>query len=192
MVRVVVCEGWERWMGWEEVGRVWVPPSPNMPTPSTALLYPGMCLFEGTNCSEGRGTTLPFHLVGAPWVDARFAEEAQKTECDGVVVREAHFTPTSGRFSGEVVSGVQVHVTDASCLEPLHLALTLMCLLHRLYPHKLVWREERGSFWVDKLWGNTKLREGVDKGESADEILARAHDDVVWFEAARQPFLLYS
>ena len=117
VARVIQVEGWRPDVRYGDTGLPWVMPSPNMPTPDTALVYPGTCLFEGTNLSEGRGTTRPFELIGAPYVDHRWAERLNSRGLPGVRFREAYFTPSFSKHQGKVCGGVQVHITDPYALE---------------------------------------------------------------------------
>src|SRR5690606_31303226 len=112
-LQVIPLEGWRRGMTYKETGLPWIAPSPNMPTLDTVRVYAGTAFFEGTNLSEGRGTTQPFELIGAPWIDAEvLSEEANGLRLPGVYFRPTHFTPTFSKHQGEHCSGVQVHVTD--------------------------------------------------------------------------------
>ncbi len=117
---VVPCRGWQREMWWDSTGLPWVPPSPNMPALETATLYPGLCLIEATTLSEGRGTTRPFHLVGAPWIwRSGWSNELRRLELAGVAFRLTRFRPEFGKHAGEVCSGIELHITDRLALEPL-------------------------------------------------------------------------
>lgn len=141
--------GWRRDMMFADTGLPWVPPSPNMPTPATALVYAGTGLLEGTNVSEGRGSCTPFELVGAPWMDRRLAERmramAAAGTTRGVAFREAYFTPTFSKHQGASVTGVQLHVWDAARFEAVRTALALLTAVKALYPHKFEWRSPSGA-----------------------------------------------
>jgi len=139
-VRVVELEGWTRDMLWAATGLPWVMPSPNMPTPETALVYAGTGIVEGTTLSEGRGTTRPFEIVGAPWVDARLAPALTALGLPGVLFRPTTFTPTFHAFAGELVRGVQLHVSDAVAFEPVRTGVLLVETVARLYPEDFGWR----------------------------------------------------
>ncbi|CAI5472426.1 unnamed protein product [Closterium sp. Yama58-4] len=177
---------------------LWVPPSPNMPTPTTALVYAGTCLIEGTNLSEGRGTTLPFQLIGAPFMDHRFAQAVRDQRCPGCAIREAYFSPVAGKYSGKQVCGIEIHVTDPASFEPLHLALILLITARSIYPSHFHWRNDsptnspNGPFWIDKLAGSDSLRNGIDSGRSVDEIKAGWQPQLMWFSTIRAQYLLYS
>src|SRR5262249_36094595 len=119
-IEVVPCQGWRREMYFEETSLPWVLPSPNMPTVETALVYPGQCLLEGTNLSEGRGTTRPFELCGAPWLDGSVvAARLNREELPGVIFRAASFQPTFQKYAGRQCGGVQLHVIDRRAFQPL-------------------------------------------------------------------------
>lgn len=168
---VVEMHGWSRDMLWADTGLEWIMPSPNMPTPLTALAFVGTALFEGTSLSEGRGTTRPFELVGAPWIDDRYVDELNRRGLAGVRFRSTSFTPTFSKWQGEAVRGVQLHVQDVRDFDPLVTATTMLVVAHQLYPDDFAWREpmwengvERPHF-IDLLWGGPKLRRLV---ETAD------------------------
>ena len=193
-LHVVQVSGWRRREVWHETGLPWVMPSPNMPTPDTALLYPGTGLFEGTVLSEGRGTTRPFELVGAPFVDHRWAGALNELELPGVRFREAYFTPTFGKHEKAVCGGVQVHVTDPEQVEAIEVATHMIVAARQLYPD-FAWRQDSWDavrpFWIDKLTGSARLRTMIDGGASADEVIAAWRDELADFVRARRPYLLY-
>src|SRR5262249_25466471 len=157
---VVPMRGWRRAMLWEDTGLPWVPPSPNMPTPDTARVYPGGCLIEGTNLSEGRGTTRPFEWVGAPWLDAhRYPEALGAERLPGVSFRPARFQPTFQKHAGRVCGGVQIHVTERSRFKPFLTGLAIIAVARRLAPRAFRWRQppyefENRKLPIDILLGN--------------------------------------
>jgi molybdopterin-guanine dinucleotide biosynthesis protein MobB len=175
----------------------WVLPSPNMPSRETALVYPGMCLLEGTNLSEARGTTRPFEIVGAPWLDAeRAADRANALGLPGVVFRPHVFRPTFHKFAGQDCGGVQLHVTDEGTFHPYETGLRLVKLLRDLDPGRFRWRTETYEYRsdvpaIDLLAGTPRYRELVDAGESLDSWIATFPADVARFAPARQKSLLY-
>lgn len=175
----------------------WVLPSPNMPTRDTALVYPGMCLLEGTNLSEARGTTRPFEIVGAPWIDAGVAaDRANALVLPGVAFRPHVFRPTFHKFAGLDCGGVQLHVTDPEAFRPYETGLRLVKLLRDLDPSRFRWRTETYEYRsdvpaVDLLAGTARYRELVDAGESLDAWIATFPSDVARFAPARQRSLLY-
>ena len=139
---VLPMKGWERAMWFDQTGLPWVMPSPNMPTLDTATVYPGMCLFEGTNVSEGRGTTRPFELVGAPFVESeRFARELNLLRLPGVYFRAASFRPTFHKFAGELCGGAQLHVTERDQFMPYRTGLEIIRTIRRLYGDLFAWKE---------------------------------------------------
>jgi uncharacterized protein YbbC (DUF1343 family) len=201
-LEVVRCEGWRRDMYFDETGLPWVYPSPNMPTLDTAILYPGMCLIEGTNLSEGRGTTRPFHLVGAPWLDAaRFTDLCRKGALDndlrGVAFRAATFEPRFQKFAGEPCHGVEVTVTDRHALDALLLGLVVIEAALRAAPDAFRWRTETYEFVddpiaIDLLCGSAEARVGLEsRVRPRDLVAAWAAERAAWDEEHRQPCLLY-
>jgi uncharacterized protein YbbC (DUF1343 family) len=186
---VVQMSDWHRDRTFAETGLTWVMPSPNMPTPDTALLYPGTCLFEATNLSEGRGTTRPFEIIGAPYIDYKWAEALAAREIAGVQFREAYFTPTFSKNLGKVCGGVQIHVTDPSALEAITVATHMMVEGKRLYA-EFDWRGDAGR-WIDLLTGSTRFREMLVAGAPATEIVGAWHDELSDWNRRRREYLLY-
>lgn len=167
---VVAARGWQRDQWHDATGLPWVMPSPNMPTLDTALVYPGACLLEGTDLSEGRGTTRPFEVVGAPGLDAeRLAGLLAAMSLPGVVARPLHFLPTFQKHAGELCGGVQVHVTDRRAFRPVLTYVSLLAAVRRLDPDRGLWRSppyeyEADRLPIDILAGGAELREAVDGG----------------------------
>ncbi|KAG6546608.1 hypothetical protein Mapa_011797 [Marchantia paleacea] len=190
-LEVVAMNGWDRSMYFRDTGLLWVPPSPNIPSSETCLFYLGMALFEGSNCSEGRGTALPFQMIGASWIDYHLVEHLQQHDCPGVLFREACFTPSSSKFASKTIDGLQVHITDAKLFNPIRTALTILCSLLKLYPKHFQWRVDGSVYWVDMLLGTNRIREGISRGESVDELMASWQDDVMWFYVMRRKYLIY-
>lgn len=191
---VVEMEGWRRDMRFADTGLLWVMPSPNMPTPDTALLYIGTCLFEGTNLSEGRGTTRPFELIGAPYVDHRWADWLTSRNLPGVLFREAYFNPVISKHLGKVCGGVQVHITDPAALDAIAVAVEMLVGLKTLYPD-FAWRQDSWDtarpFWIDKLTGSTRLRTQIDAGASAATVTASWRRETAEFTTRRRRHLRY-
>lgn len=159
---VVPCEGWEREMRFADFGGVWIPPSMGIPRFDSALLYPGTCLFEGTNLSEGRGTTAPFEIIGAPFVNAdRLASAMNAKRLPGVYFRPVYFKPTFSKHEGQLCRGVYVHVLDGAALRPVELGVTLLFTIKELFPEFafLPPVRENGRPFIDLLCGESKLRE---------------------------------
>ena len=167
-VEVVKCEGWERWMWWDETGLPWVSPSPAMATLDTATVYPGTCLVEGTNLSEGRGTSHPFEWVGAPFADEdEVANLLNSLGLKGVKFRPIRFVPATSKHAGEVCKGVQVHVTDRDEFSPVRTGLCVVAAFKQLYRQNFLWREAT----FDRLMGSKSVREAMD---DTDEPIAVA------------------
>ncbi|MFQ5444465.1 MAG: exo-beta-N-acetylmuramidase NamZ domain-containing protein, partial [Nitrospinales bacterium] len=195
---IVPMKGWQRSMWYDETGLTWVAPSPNMPTLSTATVYPGMCLVEGTHLSEGRGTTLPFELCGAPYIDPRqLVEQLQKENLPGVFARPCFFKPGFQKWAGETCGGIQLHVTDREKFKPFLTGLAVLRAIARLYPDRFAWRTEPYEFVsdrlaIDLLYGNPDWREKLVGGQpSLLAIEETWHDELETFKKIRQQFLLY-
>lgn len=184
-LNVVRVEGWKGRAA--DTGLPWVPPSPNMPTQDTAKLYPGTGLFEGTVLSEGRGTTRPFEIIGAPGIDWRWAEDLNAAELPGVRFRETAFVPTFSKHANTLCGGVQVHRTGDD-VDPIRTAVTMIVTARRRYPQVFGWRPDD---MIDKLSGSDRLRTMVDRGADAAEIVDSWQDDVTDFRRQREPHLLY-
>lgn len=194
---VVPCSGWQRDQLFDETGLPWVPPSPNMPSLETALLYPGLCLIEATTLSEGRGTTRPFHLVGAPWVDARrLVDRLRGLHLPGVAFRASWFRPEFQKHAHQVCAGIELHVTDRNALQPLALGIHLLKAFHDLHPQDFSWRSQPYEFVsdvpaLDLLTGSAETRETVENGGSPGTLLARWHEAVELFDGSLEGVLLY-
>lgn len=186
-LETVRMSGWRRGDFFDTTGLPWVPPSPNMPTPETALVYPGTCLFEGTNLSEGRGTTRPFELLGAEGIDAGWAEAANALELPGVRFREAYFTPTFSKFQGKTVGGVQLHVHDRESYDPVRTGIALLITSKRVWSG-WAWRSDN---WIDKLTGSSKVRTMIDAGAGTDEVVGAWQEDLAAFRRLRAEHLMY-
>jgi uncharacterized protein YbbC (DUF1343 family) len=196
-LRIVPVAGWTREMDFEDTGLPWVPPSPNMPAMSTARVYPGGCLIEGTTLSEGRGTTLPFELVGAPWLDARaLAERLRREAGDGVAYRAASFRPMFQKHAATVCAGIQVIVTDRRRYLPFEGYLAILAAARAIGGDRFGWRTEPYEFEserlaIDLLFGNRWLREGLEEGVPVPELAARWSGALEEFRERRESYLLY-
>lgn len=196
-LRVVELEGWRRAMLWPETGLAWVPPSPNMPTPATALVYPGGCLVEGTTLSEGRGTTTPFELVGAPWLDGRaLAERLRERAPAGALFRAASFRPMFHKYAGRPCGGVQVIVGEPGCFRPFETYLVLIAEARALAPGEFAWRSEPYEFETDRaaidlLLGRPELRERLEAGLGLAELAEGWEAQLAAFAELRARALLY-
>jgi uncharacterized protein YbbC (DUF1343 family) len=187
-LKVVRMKNWKRAMWYDQTGLPWVPPSPNIPTLASAAVYPGTCLIEGTNVSEGRGTTLPFELIGAPWIDgARLAEEMRKADLPGVIFRPAGFTPTFSKHQGQVCQGVQIIVMERDRFEAVRTGVHLIRAIKSLWPGKFEWRPSS----IDRLSGTDRLRLAIDRGDSPETILASWEAALEEYDAVRRKYLLY-
>ncbi|HEY5787074.1 MAG TPA: DUF1343 domain-containing protein [Microlunatus sp.] len=189
---VIMVRGWRTDELFADTGLPLILPSPNMPTPQTALLYPGTCLFEATNLSEGRGTTKPFELIGAPYVDHRWATDLTKAKLRGVEFREAYFTPTFSKHVGVVCGGVQVHVTDPAKVDAIAVATHMMVALRDRYD-AFAWRtgDNPPGRWIDLLTGSSRFRTQFDGGAPAQEIMGAWRSELAEFDRRRRPYLLY-
>jgi uncharacterized protein YbbC (DUF1343 family) len=194
---VIPMSGWRRAMLWEETGLPWVPPSPNMPTPDTARVYPGACLIEATNLSEGRGTTRPFEWVGAPFIDAKDLAGALNAEgLPGVSFRPCRFRPTFHKWKGRACGGVQLHVTDRRRFKPYVTGLVLIATVLHLYPRHFRWRKppyefERRQLPIDILCGTDRIRRQIEAKHPLAQIEAAWQPALHAFVRSRQPYLLY-
>ncbi|WP_031088013.1 exo-beta-N-acetylmuramidase NamZ domain-containing protein [Streptomyces sp. NRRL WC-3549] len=184
---VVTMSGWRRSDFFDATGLPWVPPSPNMPTPDTALVYSGTCLFEGTNLSEGRGTTRPFELLGAEGIDHRWAAAVNALDLPGVAFREAYFAPVFSKFEGKTVGGVQLHVHDRAAFDPVRTGIALLVTAKRTWSG-FAWRADD---WIDKLTGSTRVRTMIDAGADTDEVVGAWAADLAAFRRVRREYLLY-
>jgi uncharacterized protein YbbC (DUF1343 family) len=186
---VVEVSGWRRDQLFGETGLQWVPPSPNMPTEDTALLYPGTCLFEGTVLAEGRGTTRPFETIGAPKIDWRWAEKLNAAGLPGVRFRENYFVPASGtKFVGETCGGVQVHITEPREVDAIRTAVTMIVTARQLYPGVFGWRKDN---YIDKLAGSDRLRKMVNASAGVADIIGSWRGELAEFDRMRRNYLIY-
>ena len=195
---VVPCEGWRREMFWSDTQLPFIPPSPNMPTPDTALVYPGMCLGEGTNVSEGRGTCRPFEQFGAPWLDSQaLVARLEREKLPGVIFRPVGFTPTFDKFRGESCSGAFIHVTDRQAFLPLRTGIAIFQAVREVGGAKFSWREDAYEFVedvpaFDLLCGTDQVRRGLEEGWALDKLVEGFSAQSEAFEKQRRPYLLYS
>jgi len=195
---VVPMLGWRRGMAWEDTGLPWVAPSPNMPTPDTARVYPGGCLVEGTNLSEGRGTTRPFEWIGAPYLDGpRLARALERRGLPGVRFRPVGFEPAFHKWKSQRCGGVQIHVTDAARFKPFAAYLALIAEARRQAPRHFRWRRppyefERVRLPMDLLCGGPGIRRAIERGVSLARLETSWRPDLARFARARRPYLLYS
>jgi uncharacterized protein YbbC (DUF1343 family) len=192
---VIPAQGWRRRDYWDTTGLPWVMPSPNLPNLEGALVYPGQVLLEGTNLSEGRGTTRPFELFGAPFLEPGRIK-ALVGDLPGVVLREACFEPTFHKWAGELCRGFQLHVTDRQAFKPYYTTLALLAAMRLLYPDKSAWRQppyeyENERLPIDLLTGDNALREALDQGVPIKDLEAAWQAELDEFLKTRHEFFLY-
>ncbi|MDH4211383.1 MAG: DUF1343 domain-containing protein [candidate division WOR-3 bacterium] len=196
-LRIVKMRGWRRSDHYDQTSLFWNMPSPNMPHFSTAMIYPGMCLIEGTNVSEGRGTTRPFEIFGAPWVDAkRLLCELNRKRIPGAAFRPVHFIPTFHKYRGELCAGLQIYVKDCRKFKPITAGLEIIRTLYRLFPGSFRWRDppyefEKKKMPFDILIGNRWVREGIEQGARIRTLQERWMPELKKYRMARKKYLLY-
>ena len=196
-LEIIECRGWRRSMGWSDTGLPWVAPSPNLPTPVSCLVYPGMVLLEGTNLSEGRGTTKPFEYFGAPYLNIeRLLDLLGQEHLEGVMIRPCHFEPTFQKYAGTMCAGGQLHVTDPATFQPVRTAITILRAARELAPREFSWSKppyeyEENLMPIDLIWGHNGLRHRIDDGATVDEVLEGVQEDLDSFKEDTRDFLIY-
>ena len=188
-LHVIEMQNWKRAMWFDETGLPWVPTSPAMPHLSTTILYPGMCLLEGTNLSLGRGTSLPFEICGAPWLAERgyaMAEELNALCLPGIRFRPIVFTPSASHHAGSECQGVQVHILDRDALRPVTMGLHLITIVRRMASEAWAWNPH-----FDRLAGGSDVRSALEAGTSVDEIVASWTESISKFSHQSEKYLLY-
>jgi uncharacterized protein YbbC (DUF1343 family) len=196
-LEVVAMKGWTRDQYFDRTGLAWIPPSPNIPTLDSAIVYPGTVLLEGTNVSEGRGTTRPFEFVGAPWVDPDpFAASLNVLGLPGVHFRPIAFEPTFHKHAGTLCGGCQIHVTDRATFQPVAAGVAVIDAFRRAGPGAFAWRDPPYEYEHDKppidiLYGSAALREGLAKGRTAADLTVQAAADARAFLDTRKAWLIY-
>jgi uncharacterized protein YbbC (DUF1343 family) len=174
-VIVIRLQGWRRNMLFQDTSRSWVPPSPNMPVFNTTLLYPGQVLLEGTNLSEGRGTTVPFELVGAPFINPyQLVEQLERYEHPGLFFRPVRFVPTFDKWCGQSCGGVAIHLVDAYAVRSFAATITTLAAICQLWPSEMQWlpppyEYEQIKMPIDILYGSSRLRERLAKDQPFDQ-----------------------
>ncbi len=197
-LHVVELTGWKRSMLFDETGLPWVPPSPNMPTLDTALCYPGQCLLEGTTLSEGRGSTRPFEIFGAPFIDPHaLAEKLSALDLPGVTYRPLWFQPTFQKHAGQQCGGLMLHVTDRRAFRPFATGLAVVAAVRELWPHQFRWRTEtyefvQGILAIDLLFGTDRVRRDIERGVGLAEIRSSWAGTEAAFASGRQKYLRYA
>jgi uncharacterized protein YbbC (DUF1343 family) len=196
-LEVIAMRGWAREMYFDRTGLAWIAPSPNIPTLDSAIVYPGTVLFEGTNVSEGRGTTRPFEFVGAPWVDPEpFAAELNARGLPGVRFRPMAFEPTFHKHAGTVCGGCQIHVRDRASFRPVAVGIALIEAFRRAGPDRFAWRDPPYEYEytkppIDILYGSAALRDGLATGRSAAQLSHDNDEAARQFLETRTPWLIY-
>lgn len=196
-LEVILLDGWKRDMWFDDTGLSWVPPSPNMPSLSTAIVYPGMCLLEGTNISEGRGTTRPFEIFGAPWIKSfELCEKLNELKLPGVKFIPWRFTPMFSKYAGQTCDGAMMFVTDRKVFRPVLTAITIIKTIHELYPEKFKFINPPYEFEIEKLpfdilCGTPEIRRMIEGGPKIDEIKDFIDRNAREYQAKLQKYLLY-
>lgn len=196
-LEVSPLEGWPREAFFDETTLPWIMPSPNLPTLDSAIVYPGTVLLEGTNLSEGRGTTRPFELLGAPWIDGEaLVAEVTQLGLDGVVFRPTHFEPTFQKHANRTCGGCQIHVSDRRTFQPVRTTVALLQAIRRADPGSFAWRPppyeyETVTLPIDILSGSQRLREQIDADAPTEEIVASWQPDLDAFGQTRREYLIY-
>ena len=196
-LEVIVAAGWDRRSYFEDTGLPWVMPSPNMPLVETAVVYPGQVILEGTNLSEGRGTTRPFELFGAPYLDPDAVRQGiDPAALEGAVLRQVHFKPTFNKWSGSMCRGFQIHIVDRSAFRPYRATLAIISSIVNLYPEKFRWSEPPYEYVhdrmpVDVILGDAAVRTALEQGRSVLEMERQWTPSLERFREVRSRFLLY-
>lgn len=194
---IIPLKGWKRNQWFDKTGLPWVMPSPNMPTLDSATVYPGMCLFEGTILSEGRGTTRPFEIFGAPFIEPeKMVKRLNDFKLKGVIFRPLYFTPTFNKFSGKLCGGAQIHVIDREKFKPFKTAVAILLTVKELYPEINLWREPPYEYEFEKLpfdilAGSERLRKEIEEGKSLKDMQSWWNEELEDFEKIRKNYLLY-
>lgn len=197
-LEVIPCDGYRRYLWQDETSVPWVMPSPNMPSLDTAIVYPGLCLFEGTNVSEGRGTTRPFEIFGAPWLDAdRTSQALNDLRLPGVQFRPVNFRPTFQKWQGQMCGGVQLHVTDRETFRSVRSGLAILQQMRAQDPSRFAWRTETYEFVndrlaIDLLFGRDRERQAIERQIPWMEIVKEWGAEEIEFLSKRKPYLIYS
>ncbi|MFD1413340.1 exo-beta-N-acetylmuramidase NamZ family protein [Oceanobacillus jeddahense] len=189
---VIPMEGWKRRMYFDDTNLFWVPPSPNTPVIDMAILYPGTCLIEGTNVSEGRGTTKPFEWIGAPFIDGqKLAKVYNDKSLPGVLARPISFVPTYQKYKGEVCNGVQLHIENRNTLHALQAGVALVETIATIYPNQFQFiQNEKEKYFFDLLAGTKRLRKYILTGKAV-RYLEESQQELDEFNKTRKKYLLY-
>lgn len=191
---VLTMRNWQRSLWYDDTYLPYVQPSPNLPTCDALTLYPGTCLIEGTGCSEGRGTTRPFELIGAPNLDPfLLAEELNRRQLAGVSFRPTFFVPTFSKHANITCGGVQIHLLERAYMRPVEIGLHLLSVLRSIQGDAFSWTQAtNGTYFIDLLFGSSMPREALEQGVAVPVIMAGWQQQLDAFAVRRQPFLLYA
>lgn len=195
-LRVIPMMGWKRWMYWQDTGLVWIPPSPNLPTPLSAMVYPGQVIFEGTNLSEGRGTTLPFEQFGAPFLDTAALGLEASGKIQGAVLRPVNFEPTSGKWQGQVCKGFHIHIVERERFKPYFTSLVLLQLILKLHGKEFAYKlppyeYETEKMPIDLILGSRKIREQLQEMKDLKTLEALWEKGLEKFVSLTKNYYLY-
>jgi uncharacterized protein YbbC (DUF1343 family) len=196
-LEVVAMQGWEREMVFVQTGLPWVAPSPNLPTPLSALVYPGQVIWEGTNISEGRGTTQPFEFFGAPFLEPyRLMEKIDETLLSGTVLRPVEFEPTSNKWAGQSCKGFQMHITEPAVYSSYALSLGLYQAIYQMYPDRFAYKQppyeyEYERLPMDLIIGDQKVRHQIESGMPITDIVSTWQASLAAYQQMINPFILY-
>jgi uncharacterized protein YbbC (DUF1343 family) len=194
-LQVIPLQGWNRQMEFPDTGLPWIMPSPNMPTMDTVRVYAGTCLFEGTNLSEGRGTTKPFEMLGAPWLDGSLvSKEINRLGLPGVHIQPLYFTPTFSKHQGELCGGVRLFVQDPTVFQSVKTGLHLLECVQRLYPEQFEWlppAAEGRRFFIDLLTGSDELRKSLHEPNGRERVETKWNNQMKEWSQLRESFLMY-
>jgi uncharacterized protein YbbC (DUF1343 family) len=196
-LEIIPMRGWERQSWLDETDAPWVLPSPNMPTVETATVFPATVFFEGTQVSEGRGTTRPFEFVGAPYINSQqFAAELNSLKLPGVYFRAAEFQPTFQKHAGKTCGGIQLHVLDRETFEPVRTGMTMVKAIVELYGEEFKWKNPPYEYVYDKnpfdvISGTDEIRRAIENKTSIEELIASWQNDIQEYVERRESILLY-
>jgi uncharacterized protein YbbC (DUF1343 family) len=185
---VIPMKGWRRRMWYDQAGLTFIKPSPNMPDLETAAIYPGLCLLEGTNVSEGRGTKMPFRQFGAPWIDSkRLAGRLNKLGLPGMHFEPVHFTPASSKYQGQLCNGVRIIITERDQLEPYYNGARIVNELYRMYPRNFQFKVRH----FDRLCGTSTVRNAITSRSSLNRLRNKWQAGLESFRKIRDKYLIY-
>ncbi|MBA3012019.1 MAG: DUF1343 domain-containing protein [Proteobacteria bacterium] len=196
-LKIIPMKGWKRSMYWQDTDLVWLPPSPNLPTPASCMVYPGQVIFEGTNISEGRGTTLPFEQFGAPFMDTQTIGQIASGRIKGAFLRPVNFEPTSGKWQQQVCKGFHIHVTSPKAFKPYLASLLLMQLILKFHPEAFAFKQppyeyEYEQLPMDLILGSRDIRENLSDMEDPEKLETLWQDGLDTFKSRSQKYYLYA